>query len=87
MVLQVQKKSDLLIAMYNPSIKNNRNSSPNKLYEAMMLRKASIVARRMGIDNFVVKAGMGFVSEYFMEDFVKTKEKIVQNGKKYKFAV
>lgn len=82
LVLQIQKKSDLLIAMYDPSIKNNRKSSPNKLYEAMMLGKPIIVAKGMGIDDFVSKAGIGFVSEYSVENFIKTIEKILQSDKK-----
>lgn len=76
-VLEIQAQSDLLVAMYDPSIKNNRNSSPNKLYEAMMLGKPIIVAKGMGIDSFVEGNDIGYVVDYNINDFAYLIEQLL----------
>lgn len=68
-VLRIQAASNLLVAMYDPSITNNANAAPNKLYEAMMLGKPIIVAKGMGIDEFVEDNRIGFVVAYNLSDF------------------
>ncbi|HOJ94504.1 MAG TPA: glycosyltransferase [Fervidobacterium nodosum] len=70
-VLEIQSEVDLLFAIYNPAIPNNKQASPNKLYEAMMLRKPIIVCRGMGIDELVEREDIGFVINYSANDFEK----------------
>jgi glycosyltransferase involved in cell wall biosynthesis len=62
--LEVYASSDVMFATYDPRIPNHRYSSPNKLFEAMMLGKPIIVARNTGMDKIVEKYGLGFVVEY-----------------------
>ena len=62
--LEVYASSDVMFATYDPRIPNHRYSSPNKLFEAMMLGKPIIVAKNTGMDKIVEKYGLGFVVEY-----------------------
>lgn len=78
-VLDIQKDADLLIAMYDPSVANNRRSSPNKLFEAMMLSKPIIVSKGMGVENFVISNNIGFVSEYSIQSFNHLIRSILEN--------
>lgn len=78
-VLDIQKDTDLLVAMYDPSIANNRRSSPNKLFEAMMLGKPIVVSKGMGIEDFVTSNKIGFVSEYSIESFSCLIKRILEN--------
>jgi len=62
--LQINFAADILVATYDPRISNNRYSSPNKLYEAMMLCKPIIVALGTNVDRIVGKMDCGIVVEY-----------------------
>jgi len=55
---------DVVIALYDPQIPNHRVASPNKLFEAMMLRKPIIVAENTNIDTIVKKIHCGIVISY-----------------------
>jgi len=55
---------DVVIALYDPQIPNHRFASPNKLFEAMMLRKPIIVAENTNIDTIVKKFHCGTVISY-----------------------
>lgn len=55
---------DVVIALYDPQIPNHRFASPNKLFEAMMLRKPIIVAENTNIDTIVKKIHCGIVISY-----------------------
>ncbi|MGN9119670.1 glycosyltransferase family 4 protein [Turicibacter bilis] len=68
-VISLEKEADLLVAIYNPEIPNHRYSSPNKLYEALMLGKPIIVAQNTGIDTFVEKEQIGIAIPYCKEQF------------------
>ena len=62
--LKLNFAADILVATYDPSIPNNRYSSPNKLFEAMMLGKPIIVAHGTNMDRIVEKMGCGIVVNY-----------------------
>ena len=47
--------ADALFATYDPEVPNHRYSSPNKIFEAMMLGKPVIVARDTNADRLVEK--------------------------------
>ena len=55
---------DVMLALYNPLVPNHRYTSPNKLYEAMLLKKPIIVAEHTGIDKIVAVNHTGFVIAY-----------------------
>ena len=63
-VIQRTLQSDLLFAFYDPSIPNNRYSSPNKLFEAMMCRKPILVNEGTSMAEIVRKENCGLVVPY-----------------------
>ncbi len=62
--LALMAQADVLFATYDPRIPNHRYSSPNKVFEAMMLGKPIIVARGMGIDTLIERYELGIVVNY-----------------------
>jgi glycosyltransferase involved in cell wall biosynthesis len=62
--LELSRTADVLFATYDPSIPNHRYSSPNKVFEAMMLGKPIIVARNTNMDRMIEQADCGMVVEY-----------------------
>jgi len=62
--MKLYSKCDVLFATYDPVVPNHKYSSPNKLFEAMMLGKPIIVARYTGMDELVGKHRLGFVIDY-----------------------
>jgi glycosyltransferase involved in cell wall biosynthesis len=67
--IEISDAADILFATYNPRVKNHRFSSPNKLYEAMMLGKPIIVCESTGIDKLVVDHEIGFSIPYDANEF------------------
>ena len=51
--IRLSQDADVLIATYDPQIPNHRFSSPNKVFEAMMLSKPVIVAEGTHIDEII----------------------------------
>jgi glycosyltransferase involved in cell wall biosynthesis len=62
--LQLSQDAGVLFATYDPAIPNHRYSSPNKVFEAMMLAKPIIVARNTNMDRIIEQADCGIVVEY-----------------------
>jgi glycosyltransferase involved in cell wall biosynthesis len=62
--LQLSSAADTLIATYDPTIPNHRYSSPNKVFEAMMLGKPIIVAQDTNMDRIINQAKCGLVVKY-----------------------
>ncbi|PRR70679.1 glycosyltransferase family 4 protein [Neomoorella humiferrea] len=62
--LELSYAADVLFATYDPAIPNHRYSSPNKVFEAMMLAKPVVVARGTGIDRLVEEVNCGLVVVY-----------------------
>jgi glycosyltransferase involved in cell wall biosynthesis len=62
--LRLSANADALFATYDPSIPNHRYSSPNKIFEAMLLSKPVVVARRTNMDEIVSRHDCGLVVEY-----------------------
>jgi len=62
-IMKCVRESDALFAIYDPSVPNNRYSSPNKLFEAMMCRKPIIVNPGTSMDRIVQGANCGIVLE------------------------
>ncbi|NOU95108.1 glycosyltransferase [Paenibacillus sp. LMG 31456] len=68
-VIEIERKCDILFAIYDPDVPNHKYSSPNKLYEAMMLGKPIIVAKGTGIDETVQNFEIGKAIDYNGESF------------------
>jgi glycosyltransferase involved in cell wall biosynthesis len=62
--LELSQSADVLFATYDPTIPNHRYSSPNKLFEAMMLGLPLVVARHTSMDCLVEKADCGIAIDY-----------------------
>ncbi len=62
--LELSYHADVLIATYDPAIPNHRFSSPNKIFEAMMLGKPVIVACDTNMDRIITQENCGLVVPY-----------------------
>ena len=62
--LCLSQAADVLFATYDPAIPNHRYSSPNKVFEAMMLGKPVIVARNTNMDHIIRQENCGIIIEY-----------------------
>ncbi len=62
--MQLSQAADVLFATYDPSILNHTYSSPNKIFEAMMLGKPLIAAQNTNIDKIIENYQNGIVIEY-----------------------
>jgi glycosyltransferase involved in cell wall biosynthesis len=65
--LQLSQTSDVIFATYDPAIPNHRYSSPNKVFEAMMLAKPVIVAQDTNVDHIIKQYSCGLVVKYGVE--------------------
>jgi len=63
-VIQRTLQSDLLFALYDPDIPNNRYASPNKLFEAMMCGKPILVSDGTAMADIVREEDCGLVVPY-----------------------
>ncbi len=91
--LNLSRQADVLFATYDPGVANHRYSSPNKLFEAMMLAKPILVARNTNMDRIITQADCGIVVEYGNADELETalmqlrrdsafRERLGQNGRR-----
>lgn len=62
--LAFNQNADALVAMYDPAIPNHRYSSPNKVFEAMLLGKPILAARGTNMDAIIEREQCGLVVEY-----------------------
>jgi glycosyltransferase involved in cell wall biosynthesis len=62
--LQLNAAADVLFATYDPAIPNHKYSSPNKIFEAMMLGKPIIVCADTNMDRMVEEADCGCIVPY-----------------------
>jgi glycosyltransferase involved in cell wall biosynthesis len=62
--LALSREADVLFATYDPVIPNHRYSSPNKVFEAMMLGKPVIVAENTNMDRIINESNCGIVVRY-----------------------
>lgn len=70
-VIRRTLQSDLLFALYDPSVPNNRYASPNKLFEAMMCGKPILVSDETAMAEIVREEGCGLVVPYGDADAIK----------------
>lgn len=62
--ISLSRQADVLFATYDPAIPNHRYSSPNKIFEAMMLGKPVIVAENTNMDRMIRDAHCGIIVKY-----------------------
>ena len=62
-ILALEKRCNIMTALQNPGVPNNRYSAPNKFYEALMLGKPLIMCRNGTLCNQITAHGIGEVIE------------------------
>lgn len=62
--LAMEAQCDLMIAAYDPSLRNHQYAAPNKFYEAMMLGKPLIMAKGTGCSEVIEAHDLGVLTEY-----------------------
>ena len=67
-ILALEKKCDIMTALQDPSVPNNRYSAPNKFYEALMLGKPVIMGKNGTLYNEIRVHGIGDVIEVIDAD-------------------
>ncbi len=63
-VIQMELHSDILFALYDPKVPNNKYASPNKLFEAMMCGKPIIVNIETAASRIVRRENCGLTVPY-----------------------
>lgn len=81
-VLEVEVKTKVLSAIYEPSIRNHQLCAPNKFYEALALGKPVIVCRGTGVDKIVEKENIGIVINYNAQDFFQALNTLLKDADK-----
>lgn len=72
--LSLENQCDIMIAAYDPSIRNHKYSAPNKFYESLMLGKPIIMAQDTGYDDVISENDIGVLAEYSQEGIRKAIE-------------
>lgn len=62
--LALEKQCDIMMAVYDPSIRNHKYAAPNKFYESIMLGKPIIMAFDTGYDDVISENDIGILTEY-----------------------
>ena len=83
-VLEVEKRSKVISAIYEPTIRNHRLCAPNKFYEALALGKPLIVCQGTGIDNIVSMDAIGKVIRYDAQEFYRVLMELVNEDNERK---
>ena len=85
--LRLSSEADILVATYSPSIPNHAYSSPNKLYEAMMLSKPLIVCENTSVDLVVIENKIGFVCNYNIQSLEEAINKFLSLSLRDKISI
>jgi glycosyltransferase involved in cell wall biosynthesis len=83
--LHLNQAADVLFATYDPAIPNHRYSSPNKVFEAMMLGKPLIAARNTNMDQIIKKEDCGIIIEYGNLSELETAISLLKNDPSLRF--
>lgn len=78
-VLALEEKCDIISAMYDSSVPNNRFAAPNKLYESMMLSKPVIMCENTGWDEVVEQNKIGVIAKPSEEGIKEALEELIEN--------
>jgi len=75
--------SDILLATYDPGLKNNRMGAPNKLFEAMMISRPIIVSKGTYAAEVAENTGCGIPAEYDAGQVLSTARDLLADRKRY----
>jgi len=71
-VLEIESKTVVLSAIYDPTNINNRLCAPNKFYESLALGKPMIVCKGTAIEAIVLENGLGRAIDYSGDQFYES---------------
>jgi glycosyltransferase involved in cell wall biosynthesis len=76
--------SDIMVAVYDPAYGNNRDSVPNKLFEAMSTGKPIIVAKGTWTGQTVERLGCGVAVQYGTDTVFQAIDRLMADSEFYK---
>ncbi len=76
--------ADVLVAVYDPRYGNNRDSVPNKLFEAMSAGKPIVVAKGTWTGKTVEKIGCGMAVDYYGDEVFDAIRRLLDDPSLYK---
>jgi len=79
-IMQQTDLADVIVALYDPKIPNNLYASPNKLFEAMMLKKPIIINSETTASMIVKRYNCGISIPYGSVDDLYTALQKLKNG-------
>lgn len=82
--LALERECDIMVAIYDPRIKNNRYAAPNKFYEALMIGKPLIMAKGTGFDDIIEKNKIGCTIEFSVEGVKQGLESMLDNKDRWR---
>ncbi len=77
--LALERQSDIMVALYDPSIGNHYYAAPNKFYEALFLGKPLIMVKNTGMSDVVADNEIGAVINYSKADLKKGIQQLIEN--------
>lgn len=82
--IALEKKCDVMCAVYDPTVRNHYYAAPNKFYEALALGKPLIMSKNTGMSSIVEKEEIGEVIEYNVDSFNAALDRLIQNKSNFK---
>lgn len=67
--IELESKCDIMTAIYDPSVENNRFAAPNKFYESLMLGKPLLMVEGTGMSNVVAQNDIGEIIQFDKDSF------------------
>ncbi len=81
--LDLESKCDIMTAIYDPAIENNRFAAPNKFYESLMLGKPLLMVKGTGMSEVVRENGIGELIDYDEEGFKQGLKKLIDRKREW----
>ena len=75
--LALEKKCDVMLAVYDPTISNHLYAAPNKFYESLMLGKPVIMVKGTGMSKIVEDNDIGVLIDYSKTGFIEGIKKLI----------
>ena len=82
--LALERQCDIMVAVYDPSIRNHQYAAPNKFYESLMLGKPIIMAQNTGYDEVIRSKDLGILTEYSKDGIVHVIHDLVNRKSDWK---
>lgn len=79
--IELEINSDIMLAIYDPTIENHRFAAPNKFYESLMLGKPVVMVKGTGMSDYVEEYNIGKTINYNYESFKKGVNELINKKK------